>query len=63
MSQKFLQGLLLGCAFSAINISMPAAAAQNGEATKAGVEPSWSDDIVVTARRREESLQTVPVAV
>lgn len=41
----------------------PASEPQDGEATNDDASAALSDEIVVTARRREESLQKVPVAV
>ena len=56
---------LTACAMSAIAFGTPALAqdgAATGENASAG-QGGWSGDIVVTARRREESLSKVPVAV
>jgi iron complex outermembrane receptor protein len=56
---------MAACALSAIGVATPAMAqdgAATGEGQSAG-QGAWSGDIVVTARRREESLSKVPVAV
>jgi len=50
--------LLSGIALSSVGLSVPAWA-QDAMAEQAG----GTDDIIVTARRREESLQDVPIAV
>jgi len=59
-----LRALLL--VLAAVALLAPGAAAQSGEDAedKDGVEkPQVSDEIVVTARKREENIQEVPVAV
>ena len=49
--------LLAGIAAPALFVAVPAMAQDAAEADAAG------DEIIVTARRREESLQDVPIAV
>ncbi|MDO9488340.1 MAG: Plug domain-containing protein, partial [Sphingomonadaceae bacterium] len=60
MSRTFLPTLLLGVA--AIAIAVPAAAQDAAPAT-AVVADDDSGEILVTARRRAENLQDVPIAV
>lgn len=62
-----LQAIFLTTVCGATVIAAPAqgAAAQDGSTGRSGVEqtPDMPREIVVTARRREESLQSVPVSV
>ena len=55
--------LLAGAAFGALGVTTAAAAAQVQEAPPVAPQATQVDEIVVTARRREESLREVPVAV
>lgn len=62
---RFTRSLMTGVAFAAIGLSAPAFA-QDAEATAeatAETEDSYGDDIVVTATRREQLSQDVPLAV
>ncbi len=59
MSSRFLAALLASTALIGFG-NVPSAQAQAQQAAAAG---NGLEEIVVTARRREEKLQTVPVAV
>jgi iron complex outermembrane receptor protein len=61
MSRIFLPTLLMGVAFSAL--AVPAAAQEAGSQPDPTAAAEATDEIVVTARRRAESLQDVPIAV
>ena len=63
MTRKFKHSLNLGAALIALTAATPAFA--QDEPAPAGTEAQTGDDaeVVVTARRREESLQNVPIAV
>jgi iron complex outermembrane receptor protein len=62
MSKKFLHALAVGCSLVPLTYAGAAFAQTDagGASAEAGTE---SGEIIVTARRREESLQDVPVAV
>ena len=61
------QGLLAGVSLAGLFIAAPAAIAQDAQAPAAAEAAAAPDggieDIVVTARRREESLQDTPIAI
>lgn len=64
---KTIIGLRLGTALAAMAVAAPSAAQDTPEATVSSETDEATEtqggDIVVTARRREESLQDVPIAV
>jgi len=62
-SQIFRSALLLGTISTAAFACAANAQVAPQQADEAGIGPASASDIVVTARRREESLQEVPVAV
>src|SRR3546814_4591691 len=69
-SRRISKFLLLGSIAPGLPFTPPHAFAQSGtsgsetdNARPAASDGSYSNEIIVTARRREESLQTVPVAV
>jgi iron complex outermembrane receptor protein len=59
---NLVTALHIGTAFAAITAGAPAFA-QVGDQQQAAVADARDDEIVVTARRREENLQDVPIAV
>ncbi len=64
MNKVIRSALMAGVAFGAFGVLAGAAAAQESYETPSSEPMATSvDEIVVTARRREESLQDVPVAV
>ncbi|MBS0285047.1 MAG: TonB-dependent receptor, partial [Proteobacteria bacterium] len=60
MEKRALRSALLGSATALMTVATPAWAAEPPQAGAAAQNP---DDIIVTATRREERLQDVPVAV
>ncbi len=62
---RFTRSLMTGAAFAAMGLSAPALAQDAGTAADAPAETedSYGDDIVVTATRREQLSQDVPLAV
>ena len=62
ISTKFLGASLLALA-GAVAVMPATAFAQVADASPAAEDDSYGDDIVVTARKREESLQEVPIAI
>src|SRR3546814_6867282 len=70
MARRISKILLMGSIAPVLTFTPPHAFAQSGtsgsetdNARPAASDGSYSNEIIVTARRREESLQTVPVAV
>src|SRR3546814_6170681 len=70
MARRISKILLMGSIAPVLTFTPPYAFAQSGtsgsgtdNARPAASDGSYSNEIIVTARRREESLQTVPVAV
>src|SRR3546814_401693 len=70
MARRISKILLMGSIAPVLTFTPPYAFAQSGtsgsgtdNARPAASDGSYSNELIVTARRREESLQTVPVAV
>src|SRR3546814_13593595 len=70
MARRISKILLMGSIAPVLTFTPPYAFAQSGtsgsgtdNARPAASDGSYSNEIIVTARRREESLKTVPVAV
>lgn len=61
--QRVMYASSLAMALIGLTAYAPAARAEEGKGGVAATHTGAADDIVVTARRREESLQDVPVAV
>jgi len=63
MRTPTMRGLMCGAAFGAMAAGFSLGAAQAQDATPAAQGMSNLDEVVVTARRREENMQDVPAAV
>ena len=60
---RFTRSLMTGAAFAAMSLAAPAMAQDAAPQDSAESEDSYGDDIVVTATRREQLSQDVPLAV
>ena len=63
MSKLITRSVRCGLAAAAAMLSMPAAQAQQASPVMAPAAAGSLEEVLVTARRREESMQDVPIAV